>query len=252
MPDTILIVDDDAEFRSELHSALDCYDEIEAASGKEAMYLLRKPNQIDLVLLDVMMPGSNGTDVLREMKRYSPRLAIVMLTGYSSKDVAVEALKGHADEYIEKPLDIDKTKEIIERLLQARRGESDAAACGRDGKIGKVKRFIERNAQKKVTLKDAAQAVFLSPKYLSRIFKQETGMGFNEYKLKLMIERAKDLLAGTGFTISQISDRLGYQNAESFIRIFEKMTGMAPTRFRIQCRLRKQRRRHRVPARKRA
>jgi YesN/AraC family two-component response regulator len=250
MPEKILIVDDDAEFRAELHCALDGYDVIEASSGKDAMHLLRKPNEIDLVLLDIMMPGVSGTEVLREIKQFSPGLAIIMLTGYSSKDVAIEALKGHADEYIEKPLDIDKTKEIIDRLLQSKRGESEASACGRDDKIEKVKRFIERNCQKKVMLKDAAQAVFLSPKYLSRIFKEETKMGFNEYKLKFVLERAKQLLCQTGYTIGQISDQMGYQNTESFIRIFEKLTGLTPTGFRTQYKLRKQKLRKRAAKRK--
>ncbi|MFA6384419.1 MAG: response regulator [Candidatus Omnitrophota bacterium] len=234
MSEKILIVDDDAVFRSELSCALDGYDVIEAASGRDALQLLRKPNEIDLVLLDVMMPGLSGTEILREMKRLSPKLAIVILTGYSSKDVAIEALKGHADEYIEKPPDIEKTKEIIERFLQLKRGESEASACSRDGKIEKVKRFIERNYQKKVTLKDAARAVCLSPKYLSRIFKEETRTGFNEYKLRFVLKKSKELLCETGYTIGQISDQMGYQNAESFIRIFEKRTDMTPTEFRTK------------------
>jgi YesN/AraC family two-component response regulator len=155
-----------------------------------------------------------------------------MLTGYSSKDIAIEALKGHADEYIEKPLDIEKTREIIERLLQAKRGESEGAACDRDDKIEKVKHFIERNCQKKVTLRDAAQAVCLSPKYLSRLFKEHTHVGFNEFRLKFVLERSKRLLAETGYTIGQISDQMGYQNQESFIRIFEKLTSLTPTEYR--------------------
>jgi two-component system, response regulator YesN len=245
MPEKILIVDDDAEFRSELRSALEEYDVVEAVSGKEAISLLQKPNQIDLVILDVMMPGISGTEVLRDIKRLSPNLGIIMLTGYSSKDVAIEALKGHADEYLEKPVDIDKTKEVIERLLRLKRGESEVSSCDRGDKIGIVKRFIERNCRKKVTLKEAAEAVYLSPKYLSRIFKEETGIGFNDYKLKLLIENAKRLLAETGYTVGQISDQMGYQNTESFIRIFEKLTSLTPTEFRTKYKSRKTRLRKR-------
>jgi len=223
-----------------------------AADGKEAMQILRKPNDIDVVLLDVMMPGLNGTDVLRQMKRLSPALAIVILTGYSSKDVAVEALKGHADEYIEKPLDIEKTKEIIERLLQEKRTGKDGCACICEDKIEKVKRFVKRNFQKKVTLKDAAEAVFLSPKYLSRVFKERTHIGFNEYKLRCMLSRSKELLARTGLTVNQISDQIGYQNAESFIRIFEKLTGVTPSGYRRQCLIRKRKPRKTTPKTKKS
>ncbi|MCU0650902.1 MAG: response regulator [Candidatus Omnitrophica bacterium] len=234
MPEKILLVDDDAEFRSELSSALDDYKIIEASTGADAISILRKPNDIDLVILDVMLPGPSGTEVLREIKKLSPGLGIIMLTGYSSKDVAVESLKGHADEYLEKPLDIDKAKEIIERLLRDKRGESRVSSYDLDDKIEVVKRFIERNCQKKVGLTDAAQAVYLSPKYLSRLFKEKTGKGFNEYRLKILLDRSKKLLLSTGYTIGQISDQMGYQNTESFIRIFEKLARMTPTEFRIK------------------
>jgi two-component system, response regulator YesN len=251
MPEKILIVDDDAEFRSELHSALDDYDVVEAVSGREAIGLLQKPNQIDLVILDVMMPGISGTEVLRDLKKLSPNLAIIILTGYSSKDVAIDALKGHADEYLEKPVDIEKTKEVIEKLLRLKRGESEVSACDLADKIGIVKRFIERNCLKKVTLKEAAAAVYLSPKYLSRIFKEETGTGFNDYKLKLLIEHAKRLLSETGYTVGQISDQMGYQNTESFIRIFEKLTSLTPTEFRTKHKSHKKRLRRSIAKKKR-
>ena len=57
------------------------------------------------MILDVNMPGSKGTEVLKDIKALYPDLGIIILTGHSSEDVAIEALKGHADEYLEKPLD---------------------------------------------------------------------------------------------------------------------------------------------------
>ncbi len=102
MPYNVLLVDDDKMFREELREALEDYRVVEAANGKEALEILKKPNEIDIVMLDVMMPGLPGTEVLKEIKKISPSLSVVMLTGYSSKDVAIEALKGRADDYIEK------------------------------------------------------------------------------------------------------------------------------------------------------
>lgn len=232
MPDKILIVDDDADLRSELRDFLEDYEVIEASDGREALKLLSRANEIGLVILDVNMPGLSGTDVLREIKKIEPSLAIIILTGYGSKDVAIEALRGHADDYIEKPLDIDKTKEIIERALETRRGEADIAATDVKGKIERVKHFVQRNCFKKVTLNDAAEAVCLSPKYLSRIFKQYTGTGFSDYRLRLKLNQAKALLKETGYNINQIADKMGYQNTESFIRCFKKITKSTPTEFR--------------------
>ena len=112
MPYNILLVDDDEDFRYEFRELFDDYNIVEAKNGLDALDLLKKPNEIDLVVLDVVMPGLRGTQVLKEIKSISPELGIIILTGHSSKDTAIAALKGKADDYIEKPLNIQKAKEI--------------------------------------------------------------------------------------------------------------------------------------------
>jgi len=238
MPYNILLADDDKDFRDEFKDCFEDYEIVEASNGNEALAILKKPNEIDLVILDVIMPGLKGTEILKQIKKSYPDMGIVILTGYSSKDVAVEALKARADDYIEKPININKTKEIIERLLDKKNGE-DINIGGIKGIIERVKKFAERNYHKKVCLKDAASAVFLSPKYLSRVFKQNTSMGFSEYKLGIKIAKAKELLQNTEYNIEQISDKTGYENIESFTRIFKKMTGYTPTEYRENARSKK-------------
>ena len=233
MPYNILLVDDDSEFREEFCDFLEDYEVIEASNGEEALDILRKPNEVDLVILDVMMPGKRGTDVLREIKAMSPDLKVIILTGYSSKDVAVKALKGRADEYIEKPPHPFRTKEIIDRLLESAGGGEEGIDGDMEGKIQRVKTFVERNYHKKVRLEDAAERVYLSPKYLSRVFREVTGKRFSDYRLEVKTEKAKEILAGTGKSVSQISDELGYLNTESFIRIFKKFTDLTPTAYRM-------------------
>jgi two-component system response regulator YesN len=229
MPYHILLVDDDEVFRSEFRDYLEDYRVSEAPDGAAALDMLDKPHDIDLVILDVMMPGLRGTEVLRRIKANDRRMPVVMLTAYSSKDIAVEALKGDADDYIEKPVDIGKAKQIIAGLLSETRAEGDLETGGVEGKIERVKHLLEVNYHKRVSLEDAARIVCLSPKYLSRVFRERTGMGFSEYKLKVKISRAKKMLDETGSNIDQISYSLGYQNPESFIRMFKKMTGLTPT-----------------------
>jgi YesN/AraC family two-component response regulator len=231
MPYNILLVDDDTEFREEFRELFDDYHFVEAQNGREALDIVAKPNEIDLVILDVKLPDMRGTKVLQEMKRVAPSLPVVILTGYSSKDVAIEALKGNADDYIEKPIDVEKAGEIIKLLLQ-RSGASPVDMEGTGGKIARVKSFVERNYHKKVSLEEAAALVCLSPKYLSRLFRERTGQGFNEYRLNQKIERSKELLRHTEATVNQIAWQLGYRNAESFIRIFKRLTGRTPSDFR--------------------
>ncbi len=229
-PPRILLVDDDSIFRQEF---IECFEDLsfaQASNGEEAIRFLKKPNEIDLVILDVRMSGMSGIEVLEKIKQIAPDVRVVIFTGYGSKNVAVEALRNRADDYIEKPLNVETTKEVIEKHLGAK--ESQKYGGGLEDKIKHVKDFISRNFHKKVTLNDAASAVYLSPKYISRLFKEYTKMGFNEYKLSLRTEQAKKLLQKNDYTIEQISYDLGYQNPESFIRQFKKFTKLTPTEYR--------------------
>jgi YesN/AraC family two-component response regulator len=232
LAETILLVDDEKDFREELRCCLDEYKVLEACDGQEALKILGKPNEIDLVILDVKMPGLSGTEVLKVIKKRSPSLKVIMLTAYSSKDIAIESLRGQADDFLEKPVNIDKLKGVVEKLLESSKQQDELSATDIEQKINRVKRYVERNWLKKVSLEAAAGAVGLSPKYLSRIFKDITGTGFMDFKLKIKISKAKLLLVETGSTISEVSDKLGFMNPESFMRIFKKVTGVTPTGFR--------------------
>lgn len=233
MGNKILIVDDNDVFRVEFKEYLEGrgYKTLLAANATEAMCILARPNDVGLILLDVKLPDVDGTEILPDIKKLSPDVRIIILTAYGSKDLAIEALRGRVDDYIEKPFNIDELKEMIERLLEKKEGYTDDVG-DINSKIDKIKHFIKRNLHKKIKLEDAAEIVCLSPKYLSRVFRKIAGIGFSEYKRILTIEEAKDLLKTTGYTVNQISDKLGYRNAESFIRMFEKDTGSSPSVFR--------------------
>jgi len=94
LAETILLVDDEKEFREELACSFDEYRVLEAADGQQALKILGMPNEIDLVILDVRMPGLPGTEILKVIKKRNPKLKVIMLTAFSSKDIAVESLRG--------------------------------------------------------------------------------------------------------------------------------------------------------------
>jgi len=232
VPNTILLVDDDKEFREEFRECFDNFNILEAEDGKTCLDIIRKPNEVDLVVLDVKMPGLNGIEVLKEIKSIDPGIGIIIMTGYGSKDVVVQALRNQSDDYMEKPMDIDGMRKMIEKVLDSKHAEGSPETGSIKSKIEKVKRFVERNAGKKITLQDAAALIYTSPKYLSRVFKQHAGVEFKQFVLGLKIEKAKALLNKTDLSIGQISYKLGYQNTESFIRIFKSFTAKTPSEFR--------------------
>ncbi len=116
-PARILLVDDHAAFRSEFIDCFTEYDIIEACNGEEALDIMRRPDRIDLVILDIMMPGMDGIQVLGEIRKINPGVGIIIQTGYDAKELSLNALMGEADDYLEKPLNIDAARKAIGRLL---------------------------------------------------------------------------------------------------------------------------------------
>ncbi len=228
----ILVVDDEKKVRDTFATAFDEYQIIPVASVEQAWEILSHPNDIDLIVLDVMLPGTKGTEFLIRLKKANPEYKVVIMTGYSSKEIAIEALRSHADEYIEKPFDIQETRELFEKLLQGRRNFAEEGIDNLAGRIRYAQEFIRKNYNKSISLKDISREIFLSPKYFSRVFKEKTGKTFNEYKLSLRIETAKILLKKYSYTVSEIAFKVGYQDPESFMKMFKKFLGFTPSEYR--------------------
>ncbi len=100
------------------------------------------------------------------------------------------------------------------------------------GIVSKAKNFIDQNYEKELTLDEVARKIAISPYYLSKLFKDETGENFIEYLTKLRIERAKKLLEEENLSIKEICMSVGYSDPNYFSRIFKKMVGTTPTEFR--------------------
>ncbi len=118
----VLVVDDEVVVQAVLREALrrGGYRVTTAASAEEAMDLMQK-RRFDLVLTDKNLPGASGLDVLRAARALDPAPAVVLITGYSSYDSAVEALDIGVHDYIEKPIrDVDDLRFRIRRALSRR------------------------------------------------------------------------------------------------------------------------------------
>ena len=98
--------------------------------------------------------------------------------------------------------------------------------------IYKAISYIKNNYMNKLTLEDVASHVFLSPSYFSKIFKEEMKSNFNTYLNQIRIEVAKKLLADDTVVLVDISSRVGYEDQSYFSKVFKKMTGVSPGKFR--------------------
>jgi len=227
MANTILLIDDDRDFLAEFSESLaDEYNILQAFDCQTALSILKKPNEIDLVIIDQMLKGEKGTDFIKKIKKMKPDLGVILLTGHSTKQTALDAFHARADEYMEKPAQPLQVKEQISNVLDKNIRAKDG------GVIERAKAMIEKNFEKKMTLENCASILCLSPKYLSRIFKKQAGLGFMDYKNKVRLKAAKEMLTKQKMNINQIAYQLGYKNAESFLRMFYKSVKMTPSKYR--------------------
>jgi len=117
----VLVVDDEESICQLLRAALvslGC-DATSAHSGPEAIELVQR-QLFDAALVDIRMPGMNGLDLLREIKRHDAGIEVVMMTGYPEVSTAVEALKEGAYDYLAKPLNLDEFQHLLDRLMERR------------------------------------------------------------------------------------------------------------------------------------
>ena len=114
---TLLIVDDEPIIRDLCARALKGFKILQANDGQEAIELMRQQS-IDVVLTDVMMPRLNGLDLLRQVKEETPDQIVILMTGYTEKEVILQALKAGADEFISKPLNLLQLRTTIDKILE--------------------------------------------------------------------------------------------------------------------------------------
>ena len=117
IPVKILIVDDEKDFVEMFSLRLSGQGEkvSTAYSGQEALDLLAK-TQIDVVILDIRMPGMDGIETLKKIKASHPLVEVILLTGHGSTETAVEGMKEGAFDYLMKPADFE---DINKKLANA-------------------------------------------------------------------------------------------------------------------------------------
>ena len=129
----VLIVDDEVDFVETFSERLVMRNlEISKAfSGEEALQMLEENKNVEVVILDVKMPGMDGIETLAEIKKKFPLVEVIMLSGQATVESAIEGMKKGAFDYLMKPCDIDqlmpkvteaaaKKRQHEEKIIQAR------------------------------------------------------------------------------------------------------------------------------------
>ena len=123
----VLLVDDEVPFVETMSKRLGKRDleVIPAFSGTEALEKLGKEKSMEVVILDVKMPGMDGIETLREIKNRFPLVEVVMLTGHATVETAIEGMKLGAYDYLMKPCDMDILMAKVSEAAARKRRQED-------------------------------------------------------------------------------------------------------------------------------
>lgn len=126
--------------------------------------------------------------------------------------------------------------DYVNRLAQPADGSADAApaapSLSHRTLIARVKRYIDENYQSNLSLNDLEETFFLDGRYISRLFKQETGQTFTSYLTEVRMNHARALLGNTGLSIQAVAELCGYRDYFYFNKLFKKHVGVTPASFR--------------------
>lgn len=242
---TLLLVDDERWVRVSLRkiierTGLPVQVVHECTNGLEALDWL-KDHQADLVMADIKMPVMDGLALVEELRRQRKVQDVIIVSGHDDFRYAQTALRSGVSDYMLKPVEEEDMKMGLEKWIERREAEREKpsgspAEAGADGEdssaVQRVIKCIKEAMPGQLTLKEAAAKLHMNPSYLSQLFKQQTGVTFSDYVLKVRLEEAKRLLACTSLRMSEISERLGYTDLTYFSGNFKKLTGMTPSEYR--------------------
>jgi two-component system response regulator YesN len=239
-PRRILVADDDVTLQDVLTFFLGKEYEVRpATTGADALArLCHEP--VDLVVLDHRLPDRSGLDILAELKSIRPSLPVVMLTGYGSEWICAAAFKLGVADYLRKPVNAVDLVGAVHRILPPgpeRRGFSRDGPMLRGLRaplctpIQRAMGLIQQRYWEQLSLSGLAGQVGMSKYRLSHRFREEIGITFRDYLLRVRIEQAKVLLADH-VSISEVAQNVGFGDLPHFDKVFKRYVGSSPSAYR--------------------
>jgi YesN/AraC family two-component response regulator len=240
----VLIVDGDLLVRLSLKATLKATARVvEADDGERALQILDEPVRrgVDLVLLDHLLPRRSWLEILRAAKRRWPWIPVVILTGLGSEDLAVQALRAGASDYLRKPIQPDALVRTVTTLTRAGTAEGAAPAAAGPSRatlpiVRRALAYMREHFAEALTLADVAREARLSRFHFCRLFHRQIGVPFHEHLHELRVGRAKTLLADPHVSVTEVAYAVGFNDLSHFDRTFRRMVGRSPTGYRASLR----------------
>lgn len=239
----LMLVDDEMIVTQTLQAALkpilpEC-DIFCINSAPDALRLLRLYS-FDVVVTDISMPQMDGLELLKEIRKCWPMCYVIVLTAYDSFDYVYQTTKYDNVRFILKLEEINVITDVIRRALERVKEKVDVPVDDEPEEITgsengvkqqlieRIRTYIAEHLAESLSLTELAETLHYNSSYLSRVYKQMTGEGLNEYINRVRIAHASVLLDKECIDMEKIANESGFQTAKYFSAIFKRTTGISP------------------------
>lgn len=247
-----VIVDDEQIERMALAKKIDRYygDKVNiyhAVNGREAVDMC-SDHKNDIIIMDISMPEMNGVMAAKYIRQIDDKCSIIFLTAYDDFEYARNAIKIRALDYLLKPCDINDLLAVMDMAIQKLDRECDFKGNTKENKperkrenvknfdeqttIKYLREYVENNYTFDISMQEVAEDMGYSDAYFSKLFKQYFNQNFTAYLTEYRIKKAKELLTDTNNSIKDISRMVGYEDSNYFAKIFKRIVGEIPSKFR--------------------
>lgn len=231
----VLIVDDERAVHQAIRSLIDwnalkLHAPESACNGAEALRMMDEM-QPAIAFVDINMPMMDGLTFLSLATQRFADTRFIIVSGYDSFDYARAALRLNVVDYLLKPIDVDELRAALDKALAQLPAQPEESSTPADV-AGEIKRYIDQNYTRNISLDTLAERFFFSREYIGRLFRAQYGRGVYEYVQQVRMERAMQLLKNNDLSLQAIAEHLGYSNANYFSKAFRKFYGKAPSAFR--------------------
>lgn len=225
--------------------------------GKEALDMFTDRPPV-LLILENNLPDMKGLSLLKIVKISYPHVLIIFLYDSHNPTLAIDAFRYGARDCFAKPLDKGVLEQRIILLIKVLGGcphvkgnvfldksvhfdsheqrNLQNVLTGKKEGVYQAKRFLDKNFQHEISLEQVAETACMSKYHFSRMFKSRMGISWSTYLSRLRVEKAKQLLAESDLSVTQVCDEVGYNDLTHFTRVFKRNVDVTPRVYRKEIR----------------
>lgn len=215
----------------------------------EQAFNVMRDCEAHIIIIDGGIKSNDaGLSLLKMIKEQNPSIPVIFITNNSSEELAINAFRLGAREYLPKPVDILELSEIIKNILEKKRAVKEKRlpvtkpysrfaypsnkASNLPLKLQQIISYIQENLSENISLNDLAKKANYSKYHFCRYFKKYMSITPMEYILFLRIENVKKLLAEEELSITEIGLEVGFTHHSTLTRNFRHFTGFSPNEYR--------------------